>query len=654
MEPTPGGIVPNRAPPKAPRGRGNRRRSAFLIALAVVAFLFLAGIVALVFFYSRTDEPTPPDSLLEIAFAPTETTTPTPPEPEASGEPVIIPDTTRVLPAGTLGKLASVSDDGAVYTFSATDAELASVASGDVIVGDVSAVAPDGLLRKVIDVSASGNEVVLETAPATLEDAIDTGAVEVETALDPQDLRAGTYLPGVGLASLAPIGGPAALVVHLDQVVLLDLDGNEATTGDQVRANGVLSFEPRFDFRLKIKGFRVDEVSLVAGATERVELEVSGAANVEFVDLDNEVNVARYVFQPITAWIGWVPVVITPILDVHVGLDGSASVSFYTGVTQQLTLRAGLRYRRGSFQPVAELTNEFNFVPPILTANVQVQGYAGLEFGLLIYGVGGPEATLDGFLELDGNLARTPWLSLYGGIRAEAGIRFEILGYRIADRHQTVLDKRVLLASSDERPSRTPTATPTSTPTPSRTPSPTPTWTPTPAQTPTPPCAYEALGVFAALWQAYGAPLGCALYADAQPVYDAEQVFENGHMFWRLDTSRIYVIYEEGSKAGTYQAFDNSWQEGDPAYSCETTPPAGFEQPIRGFGVVWCQLGGPDADIGWALGPEAGFGPGNGDPLVQDFERGLILRDSDGTRTGMAYVLIGRTGTVIREHYANR
>jgi hypothetical protein len=375
------------------------------------------------------------------------------------------------------------------------------------------------------------------------------------------------------------------------------------------------------------------------------------------------VNVARYYFQPITAWVGWVPVVITPILDVHVGLDGSASVSFYTGVTQQLTVRAGLRYLRGSFQPIAELTNDFDFTPPILNANAQIRAYAGLQFGLLIYGVGGPQTALDGFLELDANLNRSPWLALYGGLRVEFGFRFEILGHRIADHHQTVIDKKVLLASSDARPSDTPTPTPTltrtptptrrptSTPTRTATPTHTPTASPTPTRTPRPACAFEAQGAFAALWQAYGEQLGCPLYPTPRPINDAEQAFEQGHMFWRLDNDLIYVVYEQGGLSGTYQALANAWHEGDPVYSCQATPPPGREQPIRGFGAAWCQLGGPDAAIGWGLGPEAGFGPGNGDPLVQDFEWGAILRDSDGTVTGRAYVLISSSGSAVRERY---
>jgi len=180
---------------------------------------------------------------------------------------------------------------------------------------------------------------------------------------------------------------------------------------------------------------------------------------------------------------------------------------------------------------------------------------------------------------------------------------------------------------------------------------PSPTFTLTPSPSPTPPCAFPAQGPFAGLWQTYRTQLGCPLSQSPKPVQDAEQAFDAGHMFWRQDNDRAYVVYEQGGLSGSFQAFTGAWSEGDPEYSCAATPPPGKIQPKRGFGAVWCQLGGPGAAIGWGLAEEVGFGPGNGDPLVQDFQRGFIFRDSDGTSTGQAYVFINDTSKFVRASY---
>ena len=190
-----------------------------------------------------------------------------------------------------------------------------------------------------------------------------------------------------------------------------------------------------------------------------------------------------------------------------------------------------------------------------------------------------------------------------------------------------------------ELPTDTPEP-PTNTPTPTRTPTATPT-----------PCAFPPQGLFAGLWQTYRDDLGCPLHKDPKPIQDAEQPFDNGHMFWRQDNDHAYVVYEKGAKSGDYQAFTGMWSEGDPDYSCAASPPPGKIQPKRGFGAVWCDLGGASATIGWGLQEEAGFGPGYGDPLVHQFEHGFIFRDSDGTMKGLAYVFFRSSKTFVRVSY---
>ena len=185
-----------------------------------------------------------------------------------------------------------------------------------------------------------------------------------------------------------------------------------------------------------------------------------------------------------------------------------------------------------------------------------------------------------------------------------------------------------------EPPTNTPTATATRTPT----------------ATPTP-CAFTPQGLFAGLWQTYRDKLGCPLTKDPAVIQDAEQPFDNGHMFWRQDNDYAYVVYEKGASTGSYQAFTDLWSEGDPDYACTASPPPGKVQPKRGFGVVWCNLGGASAAIGWGLQEEAGFGPGYGDPLVQQFQRGFIFRDSDGKTQGLAYVFFRSSGTFVRVGY---
>jgi hypothetical protein len=90
-------------------------------------------------------------------------------------------------------------------------------------------------------------------------------------------------------------------------------------------------------------------------------------------------------------------------------------------------------------------------------------------------------------------------------------------------------------------------------------------------------------------------------------------------MLWRSDSDLIYVLYDNG----TWAAYRDTWQDGDPDYTCgvPTSPPT----PRRGFGKVWCTYQTVRNDLG-----EATEGEWGRESAVQDFVNGTIWRIPDG------------------------
>jgi hypothetical protein len=123
--------------------------------------------------------------------------------------------------------------------------------------------------------------------------------------------------------------------------------------------------------------------------------------------------------------------------------------------------------------------------------------------------------------------------------------------------------------------------------------------TPPPTRTAAPPSCTTEPDRFEAVWQQEAGRLGCPAAAATQ-LDLAEQAFEHGQMIWDSEARQIYVLVE----AGTWQVFDDTWQEGiDPIY--DPSLPSPPRQPQRGFGKVWHEaLGGPKSSIGWALADE--------------------------------------------------
>ncbi|MDY6876027.1 MAG: hypothetical protein SWK90_07510 [Chloroflexota bacterium] len=377
--------------------------------------------------------------------------------------PALIPSTTKMLDE-TMMQYLSISDDGAVLTFSEARPELVSLSEGDIIVSDKTSIAPDGFLRKVTNVSMSGDQVIVETIQATLDEAIEQGTIDFSTVLTPADVGAATQREGVALAKArcAPAFEGFSIVID---TVLEDEDGDLETTDDQIRAKGQIDFVPHFDFKVKIKDFELKQITFVNRTTERVQLELE--TKVEIVDIHRKVEIAHYSFAPQTIWVGWVPIVITPELAVYVGLDGNVSVGITTSVTQEATLTAGLTYDNGGWSPMDDLQNEFQFAPPSLSTNCGVRVYAGPQLSLLIYGTAGPYGEIDGYLKLAADPLDTPWWKLYGGLKAEVGIEVKVLSHIVASHKDTVIDYEKILAQAESfTPTHTPDPTPTPTPTP--------------------------------------------------------------------------------------------------------------------------------------------------------------------------------------------
>ena len=173
-------------------------------------------------------------------------------------------------------------------------------------------------------------------------------------------------------------------------------------------------------------------------------------------------------------------------------------------------------------------------------------------------------------------------------------------------------------------------------PTPEPTPVPSPTPLPRPLASPTPMICSKDPIRFKAVWQLpdVQSRLGCPI-GQAEQFFLAEQPFEQGRMFWDSSTRQIYVL----SQADSWQAFEDTWNDDQPATDPALTPPQGLVQPQRGFGKVWRdQLGGPEAAIGWAREEERSV-----QGWRQSFEKGLLLWSDDLPEAlesgGTAYLL---------------
>jgi hypothetical protein len=98
----------------------------------------------------------------------------------------------------------------------------------------------------------------------------------------------------------------------------------------------------------------------------------------------------------------------------------------------------------------------------------------------------------------------------------------------------------------------------------------------------------------------------------ASPPYATVMVaehFEHGLMLWTQWNDVIYIFYSDNIFSPRWDARPNAWFSGMPESDPTLTPPTGFYQPVRGFGVAWRDEQAPAGvrardRLGWATDQE--------------------------------------------------
>ena len=388
----------------------------------------------------------------------------------------ISPDSV-VLDDETTQGLSSVSSDNSTLTFDSLTSALQTLQQNDVIAIGVTEKTPYGLLRKVTSVTQQGNQVVVQTTQAKLTDVIEQGSISVSKTLTTSDINTSSAsvktLKGVSLRPIPKVKNAraAAAAVGIDpdnelfnlelaDVVLYDHDGNENTTYDQIVADGGISFGLSFNLDIQIDWlFKLQYLSFTTTPWQTAEIEISSSIS---KSIEKKIQIAQFYTSPITVFVGvppvW-PVIMVPVVTLYVGLDGEVSVDITTGVTQSASITAGVEYQDSEWSPISGYSLDFDYQPPVLSASASAKAYVEPEFTLLIYGVTGPYATLQGYLQLNADINDDPWWSLYTGIAVGVGVEVEVIGHEIVDFGiPDIIDYQRLLSEAESPFNTPPTA----------------------------------------------------------------------------------------------------------------------------------------------------------------------------------------------------
>ena len=318
--------------------------------------------------------------------------------------------------------------------FTASTPILDKLAVGDVFVGEPSAAAPVGYLRKVNKISKEGAEVILETSQAKLTDAIHQGTLNVEGQLGKSQLNNVTPLlegayggvsqtPSSDLSPQIDFGNGFNFQTGVDIILEAKGTNGEAT----VHFKGDVRFNVGYKIAIDI-GFLADLNSIEAslGFDEHVGISIDADAS-GFIK--KEWEIARFDFNAITFFIGPIPVILVPSAKLTLGLDGTASVHFDYRFAQDAAFVQGVRWDEDNGWKRID-RNEFKISHegPNFEGKLELTAYARANMRVLLYGVVGPDVGATIGAKLDVAYPRDPLWRLYGLAAGDVAFTIDLLG----------------------------------------------------------------------------------------------------------------------------------------------------------------------------------------------------------------------------------
>ena len=290
--------------------------------------------------------------------------------------------------------------------------ELLGKQPGAILVGGVG----DGFIRKVVSIAVSGDQVVISTTEAALEEVIVKGAVDITPAPLPAAFARRSH----------------QLLLSLDQYFQSGPIGVGFTDGS-FQWSPSPTFKLEFDNGLKLLDVSLEGVASLSGAFKLAA--TASASEGGEVALGTPI-VTRYAFL-----IGSVPVIATATLGAVIGYAASidAQASIAKTVSGSGPLSAGIHYENGAWSTVG--SEGLTFAPSTpsvegkadLTASVYLKPSLGIDF----YGVAGPRLLVKEAVTSTESVAKdacgsTVTLSVAASVEATASAEIHVLSRTIA------------------------------------------------------------------------------------------------------------------------------------------------------------------------------------------------------------------------------
>jgi hypothetical protein len=338
-----------------------------------------------------------------------------------------------------LEKLFLYDPNNGSFNFSQTLPQ--GIGAGSILGAGVSSKTPNGVLRRITSIDNS--RTLLNSEQASLEELIYTGHINISHELNPSEISSYYSREGVEFSFENPENFSFNLSINTP---LYDEDGDFLTTDDQLRLRGHIKFNYGLDFFMLARRGSLESLSFNTTVNKDIRLVVE--SGIPGLDLSQEIDLARYDFSPLVFYlptpVPW-PVVFTPKVKVVAGVKG-LTADLKLDFEEMTSFETGIYYHEGTWNPSSNFSNDFIFGDPVISSRASIKGYAGPRLELMLYGVVGPSAQADGYLNFESDLLEPGVWKLFGGLEVLLGIRAEIFKWNLFAYQDKIIDYEKTLA----------------------------------------------------------------------------------------------------------------------------------------------------------------------------------------------------------------
>jgi hypothetical protein len=369
-------------------------------------------------------------------------------------EETLIPTTTKVLGEQDRASLLYAVDDNASLYFSVDSPILSSLQVGDTIASRPTPAAPYGLLRKVTAITPNGGLTLVSTDEGILEEAVQNGDMEGDVALDNTNIN--YALSGAMVAQQSGLQAqktfnlftyrktPFCLYNH-DAGRTLDCDDGSASglrsrvpTTNYLTLDGNLNAQADAFINVKIRWFSLKHFDAGVKLNETASLKLDGKGSYTW-DVNKELTQWQVVFNPVTFFIGPVPVVITPMLIPTVGSNGAVNATMHYEVGNTFNARYGVEYDGNNWNTINERTASVAGPSGTTSGTADATVYAGAKGILAFYRAPGTQGAAQVYVHakpfaqakasFTSTIGQTAQYSIctHGGVKVDVGIKLPLI-----------------------------------------------------------------------------------------------------------------------------------------------------------------------------------------------------------------------------------